>query len=93
MREFGRIPLADMPKKPEEDPFLVGVAISVYQNSGGPGSNWSRFETQKNWLGQSVIEVIFPKLPNSCLLLSRPSFSAHRRIQIEPHKFKQLQHR
>lgn len=40
-----------------QDPFLVGVGISVYQNSGGPGSQWEHFETQKNWFGQSVIEV------------------------------------
>jgi len=39
----------------EADPFLVGVAISVYQNSGGPGTNWEAFEDQKTWLGSSVI--------------------------------------
>lgn len=39
-------------------PFLVGVAISVYQNSGGPGSNWEAFEDQKTMFGQPVIKVL-----------------------------------
>ena len=39
------------------DPFLVGVAISVYQNSGGPGTNWEAFEGTRNILGQPMIEV------------------------------------
>ena len=37
--------------------FLVGVAISVYQNSGGQGSNWSAFEDQKNFWGRPRILV------------------------------------
>ena len=37
--------------------FLVGIAMSVYQNSGGSGTNWEAFESQKNWLGQGYIEV------------------------------------
>lgn len=39
-------------------PFLVGVAISVYQNSGGPGTNWEAFEDQKTLFGQPVIKVL-----------------------------------
>ena len=40
-----------------ENPFLCGVAISVYQNSGGPGTNWEAFEDQKSWLGNPAIKV------------------------------------
>eukprot|EP00884_Botryococcus_braunii_P018477 jgi/Botrbrau1/5312/Bobra.0391s0024.1 len=36
--------------------FLVGTALSVYQNAGGINTNWSNFEQTKNWLGQPVIE-------------------------------------
>ena len=28
-------------------PFLVGTAISVYQNSGGANTNWSEFESKR----------------------------------------------
>jgi Glycosyl hydrolase family 1 len=35
------------------DPFLIGTAISVYQNSGGPGTNWSTFEART---GKSPIQ-------------------------------------
>jgi len=64
--------------EPEAEPFLVGVAISVYQNSGGPGTNWEAFEDQKNWLGSSVIRV---SLPISCMeakFLSEFHLQAHR---------------
>lgn len=37
--------------------FLVGVAISVYQNSGGPNNQWERFEHQKKWFGRPTIAV------------------------------------
>ena len=39
--------------------FLVGTAISVYQNAGGGGShnNWSDFETKRNRFGQPTIQV------------------------------------
>lgn len=37
--------------------FLVGTAISVYQNSGGGGNNWSEFENQCTRFGQPTIEV------------------------------------
>ena len=37
--------------------FLVGVAISVYQNSGGPGTNWEAFESARGWFGKGYIEV------------------------------------
>ncbi|KAK9917329.1 hypothetical protein WJX75_003166 [Coccomyxa subellipsoidea] len=36
--------------------FLVGTAISVYQNSGGGGNNWSEFENQCTRFGQPTIE-------------------------------------
>lgn len=39
--------------------FLVGTAISVYQNSGGGGNNWSQFEEQRTRFGQPTIEVSF----------------------------------
>ena len=29
--------------------FLCGTAISVYQNSGGPDSNWDDFENSRGW--------------------------------------------
>ena len=31
--------------------FLVGTALSVYQNSGGPDTNWSVFEKTRAWGG------------------------------------------
>lgn len=31
--------------------FLVGTALSVYQNSGGPDTNWSVFEGKRAWGG------------------------------------------
>ena len=31
--------------------FLVGTALSVYQNSGGPDTNWSVFERTRAWGG------------------------------------------
>lgn len=31
----------------DANPFLVGTAISVYQNSGGINTNWSEFETKR----------------------------------------------
>ena len=31
----------------DEPPFLVGTAISVYQNSGGANTNWSEFESKR----------------------------------------------
>lgn len=37
--------------------FLVGVAISVYQNSGGPNNQWERFEHQKKCFGRPTIAV------------------------------------
>ena len=41
--------------------FLVGTAISVYQNSGGGGNNWSQFEEQRTRFGQPTIEVGFAR--------------------------------
>lgn len=38
-------------------PFHVGVAISVYQNSGGPNNQWETFEHQKRWFGRPTIAV------------------------------------
>lgn len=42
---------------PREDEwqFLVGAALSVYQNSGGSHTNWSDFEGKKNSFGQPTI--------------------------------------
>ena len=37
--------------------FLVGTAISVYQNSGGDNNNWWRYERQRTRLGQPTIDV------------------------------------
>ncbi|CAG9467319.1 unnamed protein product [Pedinophyceae sp. YPF-701] len=31
----------------EDDGFMVGVAISVFQNSGDNGSNWTRYQSQR----------------------------------------------
>ena len=39
--------------------FLVGVAMSVYQNSGGADNNWEAFENMKGWFGQPTIKVPF----------------------------------
>jgi hypothetical protein len=47
--------------------FLVGTALSVYQNAGGSNTNWSNFEQTKNWLGQPVIEVTVQSLPSSAI--------------------------
>ena len=37
--------------------FLVGTAISVYQNSGGENNNWWRYERQRTRLGRPTIDV------------------------------------
>lgn len=37
--------------------FLVGTALSVYQNAGAYNTNWSNFEQTKNVFGKPVIEV------------------------------------
>ena len=37
-------------------PFLVGTAISVYQNSGGTDTNWSEFETKRAGTGTPTIK-------------------------------------
>ena len=37
--------------------FDVGVAISVYQNSGGANTQWETFESQKRWFGRPTIAV------------------------------------
>ena len=37
--------------------FLVGTAISVYQNSGGDNNNWWRYERQRTRLGRPTIDV------------------------------------
>lgn len=39
--------------KPE---FLVGTAISVYQNSGGIDTNWSEFEARNTTKGRPTIK-------------------------------------
>ncbi len=36
--------------------FLVGTAISVYQNSGGTDSNWSEFELKRTGNGKPTIK-------------------------------------
>ncbi len=41
----------------DNHPFWVGPALSVYQNAGGPNTNWSDYETHRNHLGQPVIEA------------------------------------
>ena len=38
----------------DADDFLCGTAISVYQNSGGPDSNWGAFEGQKRWFRKNI---------------------------------------
>ena len=43
--------------------FLVGTAISVYQNSGGDNNNWWRYERQRTRLGRPTIDV------SACLCL------------------------
>ena len=35
--------------------FLVGAALSVYQNAGGSNTNWSDFEGKRNIFGQPTI--------------------------------------
>jgi len=37
-------------------PFLVGTAISVYQNSGGTDTNWSEFELKRTGNGKPTIK-------------------------------------
>ena len=39
----------------QEWKFLVGAALSVYQNSGGRNTNWSDFEGKKNSFGKPTI--------------------------------------
>lgn len=51
--------------------FLVGTAISVYQNSGGGNNNWSAFEEQRTRFGQPTIEVSTHLNPGACCLALR----------------------
>ncbi|KAK9837706.1 hypothetical protein WJX74_003498 [Apatococcus lobatus] len=39
----------------QEWQFLVGAALSIYQNSGGRNTNWSDFEGKKNSFGRPTI--------------------------------------
>ena len=48
---------AALDRDPSEWSFDVGVAISVYQNSGGPNTQWETFEQQKRWFGRPTIAV------------------------------------
>lgn len=60
MKEFDGLESArDLAHQSRDWEFLVGTAISVYQNSGGGGSrnNWSEFENQRTRLGLPTIEV------------------------------------
>ena len=36
------------------DDFLCGTAISVYQNSGGPDSNWGEYEDRHKWYSRTI---------------------------------------
>ena len=45
----------------DADDFLCGTAISVYQNSGGPASNWGAFEIQKRWFAKRI--AVCSRLP------------------------------
>ena len=38
-----------------EAPFLVGTAISVWQNSGGEPTNWATWVNKKNIFGKTPI--------------------------------------
>ena len=42
----------------DEWTFDCGVAISVYQNSGGSNTQWETFERQKRWFGRPAIKVL-----------------------------------
>ena len=60
MKEFDGLESArDLAHQSRDWEFLVGTAISVYQNSGGGGSrnNWSEFENQRTRFGLPTIEV------------------------------------
>jgi len=49
-----------------EAPFLVGTAISVWQNSGGEPTNWATWAAKRNILGMSTIKNGDKVLPGSC---------------------------
>ena len=38
----------------DADDFLCGTAISVYQNSGGPDSNWGEYENRQKWILKTI---------------------------------------
>ncbi len=38
----------------DADDFLCGTAISVYQNSGGPDSNWGEYEDRHKWYSRTI---------------------------------------
>ena len=48
--------------------FDCGVAISVYQNSGGSNTQWETFERQKRWFGRPAIKVLLAILPYTPIL-------------------------
>ena len=45
-----------MDNTPDRPAFLVGTAISVYQNSGGRNTNWSEFEARNTGKGTPTIK-------------------------------------
>ena len=49
-----------------EAPFLVGTAISVWQNSGGEPTNWATWAAKHNILGMSTIKGGDKVLRRSC---------------------------
>jgi hypothetical protein len=53
--------------------FLVGTAISVYQNSGGDHNNWSEFEKGRSRFGTPAIDVRTSHCESELPYVSHPS--------------------
>ena len=51
--------------------FLVGTAISVYQNSGGNNNNWWRYERQRTRFGKPTIDVSSTPALTFCGMVSK----------------------
>lgn len=71
-----------------EAPFLVGTAISVWQNSGGGPSNWDTWCNKKTLFGGSPImggdkvQVSRSSRPYQAFLLSPQALLAQRRTRL-----------
>lgn len=67
---------ATAPQQHTDEPFLIGTAISVYQNSGGAGTNWSTFESATYKNGKPRIQASCTRPGHACEACACSSFAS-----------------